>query len=68
MASFDGADGATPQAELIADAAGDLFGTTLLGGQNYGTVFEIVKTADGYARTPTLLAGFNGADGTLPLD
>ena len=26
-------------------------------------VFEIVKTAYGYASTPTVLVGFNGADG-----
>src|SRR5262249_53783014 len=38
---------------LIADAHGDLFGTTASGGAyDYGTVFEIVKTAHGYASTP----------------
>src|ERR1700722_15252705 len=33
------------------------------GADNAGTVFEIAKTAGGYASTPTTLATFNGADG-----
>ena len=44
--SFDGTHGASPVAGLIADAAGDLFGTTSGGGANgsgVGTVFEITK-------------------------
>ena len=36
-----GADGASPHAGLIRDAAGNLFGTTNVGGDsNYGTVFK----------------------------
>jgi uncharacterized repeat protein (TIGR03803 family) len=67
LASFDGADGAAPYVSLIADADGDLFGTTIGGGADgYGTVFEIAKTAGGYANTPTTLVSFNGADGRLP--
>ena len=31
-----------------------------------GTVFEIVKTAGGYASTPTILVSFNGTNGALP--
>ena len=55
-------------AGLIIDAAGDLFGTTYSGGANGdGTVFEIAKTAGGYASTPTTLVSFNGADGADPL-
>ena len=43
LASFNGANGSTPQAGLIMDSAGNLFGTTALGGANNdGTVFEIV--------------------------
>jgi uncharacterized repeat protein (TIGR03803 family) len=65
------ADGATPRAGLIADAVGNLFGTTYGGGAyGYGTVFEIVKTATGYASTPTILYSFcaraNCTDGELP--
>ena len=45
-----------PWDSLIADANGDLFGTTVHGGANSdGTVFEIAKTAHGYASTPTTL-------------
>ena len=67
LASFNGANGAEPEAGLIADADGDLFGTTLEGGANDdGTVFEIVKTLTGYASTPTTLASFNGVNGTFP--
>jgi uncharacterized repeat protein (TIGR03803 family) len=52
-------DGETPGAGLIADANGDLFGTTVFGGANGGgTVFEITKTASGYATTPTILYSF----------
>ncbi len=66
--SFDDSHGARPEAGLIADAAGDLFGTTAAGGTNSrGTVFEIVKTASGYASTPTVLFSFDGTHGFLPL-
>src|SRR5204863_115177 len=34
--SFSGYDGAGPAARLIADAAGNLYGTTKYGGLNYG--------------------------------
>jgi uncharacterized repeat protein (TIGR03803 family) len=46
LLSFNGANGANPQAVgLISDAAGDLFGTTEFGGANgYGTVFELTGT------------------------
>jgi uncharacterized repeat protein (TIGR03803 family) len=65
------ADGALPKAGLIADAAGNLFGTTFAGGASRaGTVFEIAKTASGYANTPAVLYSFcaqtNCADGALP--
>jgi hypothetical protein len=41
LVSFDGGDGASPSAGLIADANGNLFGTTNGGGSGYGTVFEV---------------------------
>jgi autotransporter passenger strand-loop-strand repeat protein/uncharacterized repeat protein (TIGR03803 family) len=64
LVSFDGADGATPQAGLIVDAAGDLFGTTTGGGfYSEGTVFEIANTGGSYASTPTTLVSFNVANG-----
>jgi autotransporter passenger strand-loop-strand repeat protein/uncharacterized repeat protein (TIGR03803 family) len=68
LVSFDGATGANPVSSLIADAAGDLFGTTENGGAyGDGTVFELAKTAGGYASTPTTLVSFNGANGSQPL-
>jgi uncharacterized repeat protein (TIGR03803 family) len=56
LASFDVTNGSRPLAGLIADSNGDLFGTTSEGGaSNVGTVFEIAKTAGGYASNPTTL-------------
>ena len=52
-------DGDQPVAGLIADTAGNLFGTTQSGGaNNSGTVFEIAKTASGFASTPSILYSF----------
>jgi uncharacterized repeat protein (TIGR03803 family) len=69
LVSFNGTNGVFADGSLIADANGDLFGTTLEGGaDNDGTLFEIAKTAVGYASTPTTLVSFNGADGDEPVD
>jgi uncharacterized repeat protein (TIGR03803 family) len=58
-----GTDGANPFAGLIMDAAGNLYGTTLYGGDsNSGTVFEIDSTGK-----ETVLHSFTGgADGGNP--
>jgi uncharacterized repeat protein (TIGR03803 family) len=62
LVSFTGTDGRNPTGSLIADANGDLFGTTANGGANDdGTVFEIAKTATGYASTLTTLVSFTGS-------
>jgi uncharacterized repeat protein (TIGR03803 family) len=71
LVSFNGTNGRNPFGGLIADANGNLFGTTVGGGAyNRGTVFEIAKTANGYASTPTVLVSFcalaNCADGAQP--
>ena len=67
LVSFNNTNGSDPHANLIIDAKGDLFGTTELGGANRdGTVFEIPKTAHGYASTPTTLLSFNGTNGSYP--
>jgi uncharacterized repeat protein (TIGR03803 family) len=69
LVSFDGTNGAGPWGSLIADAHGDLFGTTIGGGANDdGTVFEIAKTAHGYSSTPTTLVSFDGTNGAGPFD
>jgi hypothetical protein len=66
LVSFNVTNGYSPDSTLIADAAGDLFGTTYSGGAyNDGTVFEIVKTGGGYASTPTTLT--NVPNATAPL-
>ena len=62
-----GTDGRNPQGGLIADSAGNLYGTTLGGGAyGSGTVFKIDR-----ARTETVLYSFQygtsgGSDGGLP--
>jgi len=59
---FSGADGRTPYAGLIADAAGNFYGTTALGGTNHlGNVFKLAP--DG---TVTNLHSFSFAEGTRP--
>jgi uncharacterized repeat protein (TIGR03803 family) len=69
LVNFNAANGAQPFSGLIADANGNLFGTTSSGGaNNNGTVFEIVRTGlNSYATTPTVLVNFNGANGSTPL-
>ena len=66
--NLNGMDGTYPQAGLIFDAAGNLYGTTV-GGGNYGggTVFELTPTAGGNW-TETVLHNFNrnGTDGADP--
>src|SRR5262245_54969011 len=48
LVNFDGANGADPSGGLIADANGDLFGTTSDGGTHHlGTVFELGKSGSG---------------------
>jgi uncharacterized repeat protein (TIGR03803 family) len=69
--SFGGADGWYPGRDLVLDKAGNLYGTTSLGGayscSNYscGTVFKMNPNPDG-SWSETVLHSFNGADGELP--
>ena len=60
LAIFNGTNGSDPDAGLVADASGNLFGTTSSGGANGdGTVFELAKGSG----TITTLASFNGTNG-----
>ena len=59
----DGLDGSHVSSGLIADAAGNLYGTASQGGTyNDGTVFELVKGAS----TITALSSFSGVTGIFP--
>jgi len=65
-----GSDGQNPQAGLIFDASGNLFGTTTLGGTNVqgnGTVFELMPTANGNWTESVLYRFAAGTDGAIPI-
>jgi uncharacterized repeat protein (TIGR03803 family) len=67
LVTFNGTDGSTPQGALIADAKGNLYGTTSYGGGHCGNVFELSHTSGGWKET--VLYNFTcGADGADPLD
>jgi uncharacterized repeat protein (TIGR03803 family) len=60
--SFNGADGSVPGGPLIRDTAGNLYGTTAIGGSsNSGVVFKIKAN-----RHETVLLNFSGLDGNIP--
>ena len=61
-------DGQEPEAGVIFDAAGNLYGTTVYGGaNNEGVVFELMPAADG-SWTEKVLHSFvfDGKDGVVP--
>ena len=60
-------DGANPQAGLIIDTNGNLYGTTFNGGaHNLGTIFKLTRTSSGQF-SASILHSFSGADGAHPL-
>jgi len=60
--SFTGGDGANPGAGLIADPAGNLYGTSFNGGASgQGTVFQLDPSGN-----LTVLYSFTGGDGSHP--
>ncbi|HTT82771.1 MAG TPA: choice-of-anchor tandem repeat GloVer-containing protein [Rhizomicrobium sp.] len=55
-------DGALPVASLIIDGAGNLYGTTYIGGtDDMGTVFKVTPSG-----TESILHSFSGGDGAYP--
>ena len=59
-------DGTQPQGGLLRDDAGNLFGTTVTGGDNgLGTVFELVSNDNRF--TEVILHSFNDSDGAHPV-
>ncbi len=67
--SFSGPDGALPINDLLADAKGNLYGVTEIGGaKNLGTVFRLSppKTRGGAWTQTTLHTFTGGADGRAP--
>jgi uncharacterized repeat protein (TIGR03803 family) len=66
----NGTDGLSPRAGVIIDTAGNLYGTTFLGGANSeGAVFEVSPQSGGGWKEQVLYSidPFNGQDGFRPL-
>jgi hypothetical protein len=71
--NFNGTNGLYPQAGLIFDGAGNLYGTAAEGGNDKdcggagcGVVFELMP-ASGGGWTQTVLHTFSGPDGEYPI-
>jgi uncharacterized repeat protein (TIGR03803 family) len=65
--SFAGlGDGADPATSLTFDGAGNGYGTTVVGGSGYGTVFELKRLSGGKFQETVLYSFSGGADGKNP--
>ncbi len=65
--SFNGNNGRTADSGLIADALGNVYGTTFDGGPaSFGTVYQLTPLAAGTWRE-TVLYNFQGTDGAYPV-
>jgi uncharacterized repeat protein (TIGR03803 family) len=71
LVKFTGKNGSDPEARLILDPAGNLYGTTTAGGNSAcdgsgcGTVFQLIPSASGKWKLTTLFE-FNGTNGASP--
>ena len=64
--SFDEDNGEYADTDLETDGAGNIYGTTVLGGDSgSGTVFQLSLTPNGWAQT-TLYSFMGGTDGGEP--
>ncbi len=62
-----GTDASNPYAGLIFDNAGNLYGTTFVGGiHNYGAVFELSPSGGGWTEKVLHSFNLNGSDGSFP--
>jgi len=59
-----GSDGRYPTQGVVADAAGNLYGTTYIGGAGSGVVFKL--TPHGGSWTQSVIHAFTGPDGASP--
>jgi uncharacterized repeat protein (TIGR03803 family) len=63
LLSFNGNNGASPDPRPSLDAAGNIFGTTFLGGSfGQGVLYEIPKVGGTYAAQSVTLVNFDGAN------
>jgi hypothetical protein len=69
IVSFNFSNGSFSQAGLVADKAGDLYGSTVDGGSGAGLIFELTPPVAGQtAWTETVIYDFAGTpDGSVPI-
>jgi uncharacterized repeat protein (TIGR03803 family) len=58
-------DGAYPEANLISDQVGDLYGTARYGAHNAGVIFELMPSLDGRPRKYKVLYDFCAVNGCI---
>ena len=54
----NGADGATPFAGVTMDGAGNLYGTTYVGGAGFGTVYQLKRSGSNWVMNPLVVFDF----------